>query len=47
MLWCENDCNEKAMWCDRRNCLNKADFAQNMDKKRSEQNNSGNNDSKM
>ena len=47
MLWCENDCHEKSMWCGRRNYLNKAVFAKNMDKKRSEQNNSGNNDSKM
>ena len=49
MSWCENDCHKKkSMWCVRRNCLDKEDFAKNMERKRSEsKTNSGNNESKI
>ena len=34
MKWCHNDCHSQPMWCGRRNCMNKADFAQHMQNKR-------------
>ena len=27
MKWCSNDCHPQPMWCGRKNCLNKAEFA--------------------
>lgn len=30
MRWCSNDCHPRPMWCGRKNCLNKADFAKRM-----------------
>ena len=30
MKWCTNDCHPRPMWCGRKNCLNKADFASKM-----------------
>ena len=34
MRWCTNDCHDKPMWCGRKTCLNKADFAKKMQEKR-------------
>lgn len=34
MKWCTNDCHDKAMWCGRRTCTNRADYAAAMQKKR-------------
>ena len=28
MNWCSNDCHRRPMWCGRRKCLNRADFAE-------------------
>ena len=33
MRWCTNDCHPKPMWCGRKNCLNKADFARKMEER--------------
>ena len=33
MRWCSNDCHPKPMWCGRKNCLNKADFARKMEER--------------
>ena len=33
MRWCTNDCHKKPMWCGRKNCLNKANFAKKMKEK--------------
>ena len=30
MTWCTNDCHPQPMWCGRKNCLNRADFAKKM-----------------
>ena len=27
MRWCSNDCHPKPMWCGRKNCMNRADYA--------------------
>ena len=34
MTWCTNDCHPKPMWCERRNCLSKAEFAAKMQSQR-------------
>lgn len=34
MNWCSNDCHRRPMWCGRKNCLNRAEFAEQ--KKREE-----------
>ena len=34
MKWCSNDCHDKPMWCGRKNCINRADYATAMQKKR-------------
>ena len=31
MRWCSNDCHPRPMWCGRKNCMNKADFAKMME----------------
>ena len=31
MRWCTNDCHPQPMWCGRKNCLNRADFAKKME----------------
>ena len=50
MRWCTNDCHSKPMWCGRKNCLNRADFAKAMKEKRerakAEKGNENNEDSK-
>ena len=33
MNWCSNDCHDKPMWCGRRNCLNRADYSKEWQKK--------------
>ena len=30
MRWCSNDCHPQPMWCGRKNCMNKAEFARKM-----------------
>ena len=34
MNWCTNDCHPRPMWCDRKSCLNKADFSAMMKQRR-------------
>ena len=34
MKWCKNDCHKQPMWCGRRNCMNKEEFAHHMRNKR-------------
>ena len=34
MKWCSNDCHDKPMWCGRKTCVNRADYASIMQKKR-------------
>ena len=34
MKWCMNDCHEQPMWCGRKNCLGKAEFAKAMQKRK-------------
>ena len=34
MKWCTNDCHPKPMWCGRKNCLSKADFARKMEERK-------------
>ena len=34
MKWCGNDCHDQPMWCGRKNCVNKSDYASAMQKKR-------------
>ena len=41
MKWCLNNCNEKLMWCGRRNCLGRVDFSAMMEKERSGKKESG------
>ena len=38
--WCEKDCHEKAMWCARKTCRNKAEYAEFMASKRRTNDNS-------
>ena len=35
MRWCSNDCHPRPMWCGRKNCLNKAEYASKMQEARS------------
>ena len=42
MKWCTNDCHDKPMWCGRKNCLNKTDFATMMKSKKEDKEGSGN-----
>ena len=30
MKWCTNDCHKQLMWCGRRNCMGRSDFAKHM-----------------
>ena len=30
MRWCSNDCHPKPMWCGRKNCMNRAEYAEKM-----------------
>ena len=32
MRWCKNDCHDRPMWCGRRNCLGRSDYATAMQK---------------
>ena len=32
MTWCSNDCHRRPMWCGRKNCLNRADYAEKKNK---------------
>ena len=41
MKWCTNNCHEKAMWCGRKNCLNREDFAANAKRKRGDSDETG------
>ena len=35
MTWCNNDCHKKRpMWCERKNCRNRAEYAKFMTNKR-------------
>ena len=34
MRWCTNDCHQRPMWCGRKNCLTKAEYATAMAEKR-------------
>ena len=34
MTWCSNDCHQKPMWCGRRSCMSKAEYAQHMQNRR-------------
>ena len=34
MKWCSSDCHQKPQWCGRRNCLNNADYAEAMNKRK-------------
>ena len=34
MKWCTNDCHKQPMWCGRRNCMGRSDFAKHMQNKR-------------
>ena len=36
MKWCTNDCHDNPMWCGRKTCVNRAEYASNMQKKRDE-----------
>ena len=36
MKWCEKDCHEKPMWCGRKTCRGKAEFADMMRKRKAE-----------
>ena len=42
MKWCTNDCHDKPMWCGRKNCINKTDFASMMKSKKEDKEGSGN-----
>ena len=46
MTWCENDCHKQPMWCGRKNCLSKGDYADLMKKKRNNGSKNENNDAK-
>ena len=44
MKWCKNDCHPRPMWCGRKNCMNRAEYAaewkkKNETKKKDEHNN--------
>ena len=34
MKWCKKDCHDKPMWCGRKNCLGRAEFAEAMKKRK-------------
>ena len=34
MKWCSNNCHDKPMWCGYKTCVNRADYATRMQKKR-------------
>ena len=34
MNWCSNDCHDQPMWCGRKNCLNRADYSKEWQKKK-------------
>ena len=34
MKWCTKDCHEQPMWCGRKNCLGKAEYAEAMQKRK-------------
>ena len=38
MKWCKNDCHTKPMWCGRKNCLNRTDYAAVWKKKNEKKN---------
>ena len=33
MKWCTNNCHKKPMWCGRKNCITKSEFAKKMQEK--------------
>ena len=41
MNWCKNDCHARPMWCGRKNCLNRSDFAKEWDKKKKKEKGTG------
>jgi len=42
MNWSKNNCHAKLMWCGRKNCLNRSDFAKEWDKKKKDKDTVGN-----
>ena len=47
MIWCDNDCHAKPMWCGRKNCLNRSDFAKEWEKKKKAKGTRANNNSNV